>query len=322
MRKNTGILALISGLLLYSACQPTQPSNDIREKPPSRYGLIEIEKVLPENDNHPPILHSDEWKTPHAISGAVNSAGLEDSPFITPDGRMLLFFYTPSADIPPEKQINDQVTGIYQSELIDGIWQEPERVLLTQGNEPALDGCPFLIDDMLWFCSIREENFRNIDIWTARWDGMQWTDFSNAGAYLNQDLQIGEMHISPDGSALFYHKLDENNNNGYDLWEVHREGEKWEFPIKLDNLNSQEDDSRPALSPDGSELWFTRTHNGTPAIFRSQWKEGKWGTPELILSQFAGEPSIDSAGNIYFTHHFFQESKMVEADIYIAEKKE
>jgi hypothetical protein len=43
--------------------------------------------------------------------------------------------------------------------------------------------------------------------------------------------------------------------------------------------------------------------------------------PELIISQFAGEPSIDNEGNIYFTHHFFQEGKMIEADIYIAEKQ-
>ena len=30
---------------------------------------------------------------------------------------------------------------------------------------------------------------------------------------------------------------------------------------------------------------------------------------------------VDSTGNIYFTHHFFREGKMIEADIYIAEKK-
>ncbi len=316
-----GILILCSGLFLCFACQPAQPSTYNRQEISTRYDLINVEKVLPELDDHPPILHSDKWKTPHPISGVINSAGLEDSPFITPDGRILFFFYTPSVDTPAEQQIIDQVTGIYRSEKADGVWQEPERVLLTQDSDLALDGCPFFQDNVLWFCSIRAGNFRDIDMWTAAWDGTQWTDIINAGPHLNQDLQIGEMHISPDWSTLIYHKPDENHSKGCDLWEVNREGKGWGMPVKLDNLNSPEDDSRPALSPDGYELWFTRTYNGTPAIFRSQWVDGEWEAPELILSQFAGEPSIDSAGNIYFTHHFFREGKMIEADIFIAENK-
>lgn len=321
VRKNASILIPLTALLLYSACQSDLPSTNNHEEPPSRYDLINIEKVLPERDDHPPILHSHEWNTPHPINGAVISAGLEDSPFITPDGHTLFFFYTPSADIPAEQQIYDQVTGIYRSEIAGGVWQEPERVVLTQGDNLALDGCPFFQDDTLWFCSIRTGNLRDIDIWTAAWDGTRWTDFTNAGTYLNQDLQIGEMHLSSDGSTLLYHRPDEKHSSGYDLWQTHWEGEKWGLPIKLENLNSLEDDSRPTLSPDGHELWFTRTHSGTPAIFRSRLINGEWGTPELILSQFAGEPSIDSAGNIYFTHHFYQSDKMIEADIYIAEKK-
>jgi len=321
MRKIKRILILLPGLLLLSACQSVLFSSNNRKEIPSRYDLINIEKILPEQDDHPPILHSLEWNTPYPINGAVTSAGLEDSPFITPDGRTLFFFYTPSADIPAEQQIYDQVTGIYRSVIVSGVWQEPERVMLTQGNNVTLDGCPFFQDNTLWFCSIRTGNLRDIDIWTATWDDSRWTDITNAGTYLNQDLQIGEMHLSSDGATLIYHRPDENHSSGYDLWEVHWEGEKWGLPIKIDNLNSLDDDSRPALSPDGNELWFTRTYSGTPAIFRSRRVNGEWSTPELILSQFAGEPSIDSAGNIYFTHHFYRAGNMMEADIYIAEKK-
>ena len=321
MRKIKRILILLPGLLLLSACQSVLFSSNNRKEIPSRYDLINIEKILPEQDDHPPILHSLEWNTPYPINGAVTSAGLEDSPFITPDGRTLFFFYTPSADIPAEQQIYDQVTGIYRSVIVSGVWQEPERVMLTQGNKVTLDGCPFFQDNTLWFCSIRTGNLRDIDIWTATWDDSRWTDITNAGTYLNQDLQIGEMHLSSDGATLIYHRPDENHSSGYDLWEVHWEGEKWGLPIKIDNLNSLDDDSRPALSPDGNELWFTRTYSGTPAIFRSRRVNGEWSTPELILSQFAGEPSIDSAGNIYFTHHFYRAGNMMEADIYIAEKK-
>ena len=30
---------------------------------------------------------------------------------------------------------------------------------------------------------------------------------------------------------------------------------------------------------------------------------------------------MDPQGNIYFVHHFFREGEMIEADIYVADKK-
>jgi len=42
---------------------------------------------------------------------------------------------------------------------------------------------------------------------------------------------------------------------------------------------------------------------------------------ELIVSQFAGEPTLDDNRNLYFTHHYFIDGEMIEADIYYAERK-
>jgi hypothetical protein len=58
------------------------------------------------------------------------------------------------------------------------------------------------------------------------------------------------------------------------------------------------------------------------AIYRSLKTGGVWSEPQLMISQFAGEPSLDSEGNIYFTHHFFNDAgQMIEADIYAAYRK-
>ena len=48
---------------------------------------------------------------------------------------------------------------------------------------------------------------------------------------------------------------------------------------------------------------------------------GQWQEPELIISSFAGEPTLDADGNVYFVHHFYEDGKMIEADIYVAMKK-
>jgi len=63
---------------------------------PSRTSAIPatVVKATGDSDPTPPILHSREWQEPVAIQGPVNTAGGEDSPFITPDGQTLYFFFT------------------------------------------------------------------------------------------------------------------------------------------------------------------------------------------------------------------------------------
>jgi hypothetical protein len=40
--------------------------------------------------------------------------------------------------------------------------------------------------------------------------------------------------------------------------------------------------------------------------------------PEKIFSPLAGEPALDSQGNIYFVHHYNVSGTILEADIYVS----
>jgi hypothetical protein len=104
----------------------------------------------------------------------------------------------------------------------------------------------------------------------------------------------------------------------------------WFCSVRRGNLgakvNITADEGWPFLSSDGSELWFcghSRLGYAGPSVFRSlRAVDGSWGEPEEIISNFAGEPTLDDAGNIYYTHHFFsQNGVMLEADIYVAYRK-
>jgi hypothetical protein len=295
----------------------------IPTQPPTRLEAIpeDANKMTPRTDNHPPILHSDEWFPPIPMEGPINTAGAEDSPFISADGDIFTFVFVPDVRVPPERQLLDGVSGIYITRKIDGVWTEPERIMLQEPGKLSLDGCQFLQGDEIWFCSAREGNYRGVDIWRAEYRGGRWLDWENAGELLNVEYEMGEFHFSADWETLYFHADREGGYGNYDIWVTHRVKEEWSPPENVLEVNSDAHDSRPFVTQDGSELWITRTYLGTPGVFRSLWLGEGWSEPELILSQFAGEPTLDAQGNLYFIHHYIIDDKIIEADVYVAYHK-
>jgi hypothetical protein len=82
-------------------------------------------------------------------------------------------------------------------------------------------------------------------------------------------------------------------------------------------VNSPHSEGWPFITANGSELWFTRSV-GWSELWRSKKVAGEWGEPEKMFEGFAGEPSLDQDGTLYFTHHYFKDDIMLEADIYVA----
>ncbi|MGA1821711.1 MAG: hypothetical protein ACMUIG_04220 [Thermoplasmatota archaeon] len=275
-------------------------------------------KMLPEGDDHPPVLNSDEFESPIPLPYPVNTAGAEDSPFILPDGKTLYFFFTPDVDVPPEKQILDDVTGIYVSENRGGEWGKPERVWLQDPGKLALDGAAYVGLDIIWFASARE-GYTGVNLFTAELVDGEWKNWRYVGDDLMVDRQVGEMHIH--GDDLYYHSDRSGGSGGFDIWMISREDGGWSDPVNIEAVNTEAMDGYPFISEDGSELWFTRTYMGTPGIFRSVNVNDSWSEPELIVSQFAGEPTLDTDGNLYFVHHFYENEAMIEADLYVAYRK-
>ena len=323
MKKIIIFSAFIIVFIIVLACTSQTPEKE-EVLPPDRLSKIpeDAVKVKPEDDLFPPILHSDLWYEPVPMSSTINSKGGEDSPFITPDGKDFYIFFTPDVSIEANEQLVDEVTGIYWSKKDGDDWTEPVRVVLQERDELSLDGCLFVQGNVMWFCSARVGNRREIDFYIAHLKDGRWTDWENAGELLNVDYGIGELHITSDGNQIYFHSEKEGGMGGMDIWVTSKTDGVWQEPENVSSVNSQEVDGWPFVSEDGKELWITRMYNGYPGIFRSiKDAGGNWSEPELIISQFAGEASLDNEGNIYFTHHFFKDAVMLEADIYVAYKK-
>jgi len=271
-------------------------------------------KVTPETDAAPPKSYSDEYKDPVPFSSVINTAGAEDSPFMMPDGNTFYFFFTPDVNVPVEKQIIDGVTGIWASKKINGEWQKPERVVLQDPKKVSGDGCEFVLGNTMWFCTVRE-GYTGIHWFTAEYKDGRWQNWKNAD--FNPDYKVGELHISSDGNELYYHSDRPGGKGGLDIWVSKKVNGEWQEPENVGAVNSASNEGWPALSPDGNELWISKDYG----IWRSKKDNGQWQAPELMFSPLAGEATIDSAGNVYFVHHFFKDNKMIEADIYVAYKK-
>lgn len=272
-------------------------------------------KVTPDTDLYPPILHSDEWEPPVPMEG-INTAGAEDSPFVYEND--FYFFFTPDPNIPVEDQLLDGVTGIYGSHNINGVWSTPERVVLQKAGNLSLDGCTFVQGDKMWFCSARE-GYTGVHWFTAEFRGGKWTDWKEAD--FDPEYQVGELHITADGSKLYFHSFRPGGKGGLDIWVSKNQEGKWQTPINVEAVNTSENEGWPFITPNGDELWFNRQYKGIPAVFRSKKVNEEWKNPELIISQFAGEPTLDREKNIYFVHHFYKDGTMIEADIYVAYHK-
>jgi hypothetical protein len=312
-------LVFVLSLILLASCSPTAhnsadyPESDRRAALPA-----DIQKQNPSTDPYPPILHSNDYETPVPVPGGVNTSGGEDSAFILPDGQTLYFFFTPDVRLPVEEQITDGVTGLYVSHKQGEAWSEAERVWLAPPGTLSMDGAVSIQGDEMWFASARE-GYTGVQIFTAEWVDGRWQNWQEVGSRLMDEVMIGEVEIY--GDDLYFHSDRPGGKGGYDIWMTTRDGESWSNPVNIAAVNTAGMEGWPHISPDGSELWFTRTVNGTPAIFYSRRQGDSWGEPEMILSQFAGESSVDAEGNIYFTHHYFDDGEMVEGDIYVAYKK-
>lgn len=302
--------------IIYLFACDTLPIDEFQQK--TREDVIPDSaiKMTPETDIFPPILHSNEYEEPVPLSGPVNTAGAEDSPFIPINRNEFYFFFTPDVTIPVEKQLLDEVTGIYIAELDNGIWKDVNRVRLQDQDKLSLDGCTFVNGDTMWFCTARE-GYTGLHWFTAEFIDGEWTNWELSD--FNPEYEVGELHIHND--ELFYHSYKDGGKGGTDIWMLSRVDGEWANPVNIEIVNSESDEGMPYITPDGKELWFNRFYSGTPAVFRSKRINDQWQEPELIISQFAGEPTLDADGNIYFVHHFYKDGEMIEADIYVTYRK-
>lgn len=311
------VIIFVSASVIF-AILPLLPANLFSGKVeiPDRESLIpeDAVKMDPEIDIYPPLVETDEYEVPVPLPYPVNTRGGEDSAFIMPDGNTLFVWFTPNNKMDVQEQSQDMVTGIYKFEKQSDGWSDAERIWFVKPGSPHLDGCGFFHGKTAWLCGVREGQ-TGLHWFTSEFKDGEWSEAELSD--FNPEYDVGELHITSDGSKMYFHSSRPGGAGGLDIWVSRNADGVWLTPENVSSVNSEYDEGWPALSPNEDELWITRNYG----LWRSKKVDGEWQEPELMFSQLAGEASLDSQGNVYFTHHYFEDDQMIEADIYVAYRK-
>jgi Tol biopolymer transport system component len=201
------------------------------------------------------------------VEGLDDDGSEEGTPFISVDGRSLLFFSTRSGP----GTLGDRDIWIATREGATGNFGAPSVV--PGINSPELDHLPWLSADglELLFVSDRPSPNAFSNIWVTRRTSTV-DPFAEPVEVegINTASREEGFSLSADGLTLVFSSNREGSAD-LDIWLATRPARDAAFsePANLSAVNSAAPDGDAMLSPDGLELFFTSERNGTNQLFRA-----------------------------------------------------
>ncbi|MCG6963984.1 MAG: hypothetical protein LJE95_12025 [Acidobacteria bacterium] len=202
------------------------------------------------------------WSLPEIPSFLEGEPALE--PFVTPDGRW--FYFASPRPLPGETEAGDW--NLWRAPRRDDDWGQPAPLpasINAAGDEfyPTLTRGGDLV-----FTAKREDSLGGEDLYLARADGDGFAAPENLGPQINSRGPEFNALIEPEGRWILFGSARPGDAGGGDLYISFATDEGGWTPARAlpEPLNSPALDYCPALSPDGSQLFFTsrRIPAGTP----------------------------------------------------------
>jgi hypothetical protein len=198
-------------------------------------------------------------------------------------------------------------------------WAMPENLGPTI-NTPDMDNLPWMTPDglELYFSSNRPGGYGAADIWVARriTPNDPWEEPVNLGPVVNSPVDDCGPCLSPDGLVLFFSDWDSPEGpyrpgglGRSDMWMTRRKSiaDPWEPPVNLGHdMNTNQYDSGPGISPDGSTLYFTHGRYGA----LSSWDIRQ--APILPIVDFNGDGMVDSADMCMIIDHWGEYDRLCD----------
>ena len=136
--------------------------------------------------------------------------------------------------------------------------------------------------------------------------------------------------MSPDGSAIFFASKRPTSGgetlSHNDIWKVERTNSGWGQPEHLPSpINSDDIDSHPFVSHDGTLYFHSRRQNGTGGVdmYAAPMRNGKFGAPQLLSinsPETDGEAVIDPEGK-FLIFYSERSGTLGNGDLFVANRE-
>ncbi len=255
---------------------------------------------------------SEPWGEPVNLGAPVNSTASDWGPNISSDGLALYFA---STDRPGGFGGAD--LWVVSRQTFSGPWGQPVNLGPTV-NSAYTDGHPSITDDglELYFSgnydgTARPGGLGGSDIWvtTRATEDDAWGVPIHLGPMVNSTSFDGEPDISPDGLTLFFASDRPGGLGSWDVWMTTRtsRSDPWARPVNLGPpVNSSSTDPTPAISEDGSCLYFMSNRSGGFGDY------DMWQVPVFPRVDFDGSGFVDIADLVVLIEHWGQDEPSVD----------
>jgi hypothetical protein len=302
-------------------------------RPPCEYG-VDLGRVP--YYAQPEVVAPD-WSAPVKLAGPLNTDCPEDAVEISRDGRVLYFFWSPTVGGTNEELL-DIKTGTYCAERVGddpGVFADPRFFDLQKGaTGGSVDGSPsFTPDgDFVYFHSTRSDNLGYrlsppaddyLDIYAAPLASGEPGPAVNLGEPVNSIYLDGEHALSPNGSQLFLSSTRPGGLGDVDIWIASLNGDGWNTPVNPGApVNSSHADLQPGFAADDPDtMYFVSDRDGPASIYCSTFDGAVWSEPEMVVTGYAGEPSLIADGStMYFVHVLVDDEGVFGADIWYVQR--
>lgn len=221
------------------------------------------------------------------IGGSVNTADPEYTPLITADESVMMFTSRRSSSTGAIKDMDGQYyEDIYQSTLADGKWGTPINLgdIVNSDDHDATAG---LSPDGQMLYIYRSSAKDGGDIYESRLKGNMWTEPERLNKNINSKDHESSVSVSYDGKQLYFISDKEGGVGHRDIYvsTIDAKG-KWGPATNIGQpINTIYGEEGVFIHPDGKTMYFSsQGHNtmGGYDIFKSEFKDGKWGEPENL----------------------------------------
>ncbi len=229
------------------------------------------------------------------IGPPINTAAYEYAPVLPINESFMVFAYRgPNSKggkqtfpgKPSEK--GEYFEDIFISHKKDSTkwgWGEPHSIsplINTTGNDAPL----YLSHDGQKLYLFRNVGLGSGDIFVSYLKGTEWSVPEKMKG-INSNYWEGSVCFSPDEKFVYFSSERPNGLGGRDIWFAQRmpDGNYGNIKNLGPTINTSFDEDAPFVTADGKIMFFSSTgHNSTGGydVFRSDFKNGKWGTPYNI----------------------------------------